>query len=565
MKTSRLSIPVNFDLSFLKIRWSDHIFVKDKSKIAGEGVVYGGNWEKAERLARQMAEMKFGASRRNLKVCEQIFIPGNNEQKTMSNEARGIQKRKSNLKVKVGRNVFEDVKTLEYIKNELKFPNKIRIDANQGYSIEQLTYLLPTLRKLGIEYVEEPVKVKDLQKAIHVLHQHGLKIILDESLNVLPFIVIPESPARRYPESTRMVDAINIKFSRTGDINKAIDLIKQCKKHHKKVIIGCSEELERGMKAIYALGHIAQQEEVLLEVEGFGPLRLAQKYQKVPRLYNRAENIFLITQHRLKQFAFTLWWHICRYVVLSIKKTKVLSALSLHIVKATGKSRLLIHPKHLLGEKFASPFLKYLKKSDMILDVGCGNGCQSIAVAKLVAHVSGFDIGKEQLSIARSNASNMNITNIDFQLYSAEKKFPLDHVSFDKVLCLGVLEHLHHREKVLREIYRVLKKEGTLFLGVPQRGTSWKNTQERFGICSFTDPDHKVEYTREGWSNLLRSTGFEVAAWYPVAYDTPWAGFIDLVGGFSLSLYRRFIQWKWTAAKKNPNESISVLIVAKKK
>ena len=58
MKIEKVSIPVDFDLSFLKIRWSDHIFVKDRGKVLGEGVVYGGDWVKAERLARQMAGME---------------------------------------------------------------------------------------------------------------------------------------------------------------------------------------------------------------------------------------------------------------------------------------------------------------------------------------------------------------------------------------------------------------------------------------------------------------------------------------------------------------------------
>ena len=47
-----LSIPVNFDLSFFKIRWSDHVLISDGGKAIGEGVVYGGDWDKAEKLKR---------------------------------------------------------------------------------------------------------------------------------------------------------------------------------------------------------------------------------------------------------------------------------------------------------------------------------------------------------------------------------------------------------------------------------------------------------------------------------------------------------------------------------
>ena len=162
-----LSIPVNFDLSFLKIRWSDHVLISDGGKVTGEGVVYGGDWDKAEKLARQMAEMKFGAQRNGLTVCEQLFISGNRKQETVSNEEiKKIVKRGSNLKLKVGRNVVEDIRVIKFILHDLKFPNQIRIDANQGYSLKQLQYLIPTLKEAGIEYVEEPVKIKDLLSCI---------------------------------------------------------------------------------------------------------------------------------------------------------------------------------------------------------------------------------------------------------------------------------------------------------------------------------------------------------------------------------------------------------------
>src|SRR3990167_901454 len=182
MKIEKVSIPVDFDLSFLKIRWSDHIFVKDRGKVLGEGVVYGGDWVKAERLARQMAEMKFGADRDGLQACEQVFILGKKEEGRRKKEIQDIIRRGSNLKLKVGRDVMEDIKVIKFIREKLKFPNEIRIDANQCYSLKQLKYIIPTLREFGIEYVEEPVKLKDLPNAIKLLRHYRLKIILDESL-----------------------------------------------------------------------------------------------------------------------------------------------------------------------------------------------------------------------------------------------------------------------------------------------------------------------------------------------------------------------------------------------
>ncbi|MEK9171261.1 MAG: methyltransferase domain-containing protein, partial [Patescibacteria group bacterium] len=452
-----LSIPVNFDLSFLKIRWSDHVLISDGGKVTGEGVVYGGDWDKAEKLARQMAEMKFGAQRNGLTVCEQLFISGNRKQETVSNEEiKKIVKRGSNLKLKVGRNVVEDIRVIKFILHDLKFPNQIRIDANQGYSLKQLQYLIPTLKEAGIEYVEEPVKIKDLPAASEILHRYGLKIILDESLNIINII-----------KFIKLIDVINLKLSRIGDINESLQLIKLAKKYNLKIVIGCSEELERGMEAIYRLGHEAKKAGVLLEVEGFGPLRLQNKSISVPRWLNRFENLIIIIGHRIRQFIFDIYWSFLKFIVLIIKKSKLISSLSLHLVKWTGKSGQKIHPKHLIFQKYPPEFLKYLEPGDSVLDVGCGNGQNSLLATGKAKMVVGFDIDKVQLKIAGVEAANRGLKNVRFDYVSAEDKFPYQSDSFDKIIFLGVLEHLSKRESILKEIKRVMKTGGELLLGVP--------------------------------------------------------------------------------------------------
>ena len=562
MKIEKVSIPVNFDLSFLKIRWSDHIFVKDRGKVLGEGVVYGGDWAKAERLARQMAEMKFGADRDGLQVCEQIFILGKKEEGRRKKEIQDIIRRGSNLKLKVGRDVMEDIKVIKFIREKLKFPNEIRIDANQGYSLKQLQYIIPTLKELGIEYVEEPVKVEDLSAAAELLHRYGLKIILDESL------LRSDLGVRQGRTFLDNIDAVNIKLSRIGDINQALHLIKVAKKHNIKVVIGCSEELERGMKAIYALGVQAKKLGVLLEVEGFGPLRLAPLAQgkppSIPRWANRLENLGLIIGHRLRTIGFDLWWEMVRIPVLFLKQSKKLSSLSLRLVELTGKYPGRIHPKHLIMVDKQPEYFKWIKRDDEVLDIGCGNGQHSVRVASRVKSVIGFDVDKIQLRLAREAVIRVGVKNVKFKNWSAMEKFPNKSEHFDCVLFLGVLEHLTGRDKVLQEVWRVLKPGGRLLLGVPNEMTSWKKNQMKFGIPHFTDPDHKIEFTDESIRRLLGNHKFKVIELSPTAYDTSWAGFIDLVGGISLEWYRKLLEWKWDMVNRFPEETISYFIIASK-
>lgn len=569
MILERVSIPVCFDLSFLRVRWSDHLLVKDKGKILGEGVVYGGDWKKAEKLARQMADMRFGADRRSLPVCEQVFIT--NQRSGIRDQVSEIIKRKSNLKLKVGKNVIKDIKVIEFIRHELKFPNEIRIDANQGYSLKQLQYLIPTLKEYGIVYVEEPVRVKDLPAAIDLLHRYGLKIILDESLfsPVIP-ARFAGAAARRAeePESIQMIDAINIKLSRIGDIKEALQLIKLAKQHGMKVVIGCSEELERGMDAIYALGRKAKKLDVLLEVEGFGPLRLAPFARRrnklsIPRWVSKVENFLLIVNHRLSLVFFDLWWGVARIPVLLLKLSKKLSSLSLRLVELTGKYPGRMHPKHLVPD-VEPQYLKWLSINDSVLDIGCGNGQHTLKAAAKVKRAVGFDTDAKQLQLARIAAKNKKLDNVEFRKLSAESKLPFTDSEFSAVLFFGVLEHLDDREGVIREVYRVLKTGGKLLLGVPHEQTSWKRLQMRFGIPHYTDPDHRIEYSQDEIKRFLTDRGFTISNIETTAYDTPWAGVIDLVGGISLRWYRRLLLRKQELARKFPEETISFFIIANK-
>ena len=103
-----------------------------------------------------------------------------------------------------------------------------------------------------------------------------------------------------------------------------------------------------------------------------------------------------------------------------------------------------------------------------------------------------------------------------------------------------------------------------MILGVPNSNTKWKIAQRRFGINSVTDPDHKVEYNKQQIEKMLTVNNFRIEKLLPTAYDTPWAGIIDIIGGIFLSVYEKLLKWKWEMARKYPDESVSYLVVAQK-
>lgn len=96
------------------------------------------------------------------------------------------------------------------------------------------------------------------------------------------------------------------------------------------------------------------------------------------------------------------------------------------------------------------------------LDVGCGGGRYTMAMARLGASEAvGCDISPDGLADARRRAAAL--PNVRFEEASA-LALPYPDASFDFVCCSGVLHHTPDPAKGLREITRVLKPQGRVFL-----------------------------------------------------------------------------------------------------
>jgi len=175
-----------------------------------------------------------------------------------------------------------------------------------------------------------------------------------------------------------------------------------------------------------------------------------------------------------------------------------------------------------------------------------------------------MDYDVAQLRVAAAEGRALGLKNVHVFAWDLARSFPFPDRSFDAALFLDVIEHLHLRLEVLREIRRVLKPSGRLLVSGPNRDTAWRRRLRAAGLFAFSDPDHKVEYTEAEFLTELRAGGFEPAApVMPVVYDTPLAGLIDALGGVSLGLYARLSRWKREVALRLPQESTGFRVVAR--
>ena len=241
-------------------------------------------------------------------------------------------------------------------------------------------------------------------------------------------------------------------------------------------------------------------------------------------------------------------------------------ALAVRLVRWTGKRPYPIHPKHLVDHPWHDWYLPYLSSGDRVLDVGCANGAHLARAATRCRAIVGFDYDLAQLPIAARTIRERGLDNARIFAWDITGAFPFPDRSFDAALFLDVIEHLVPRVGVLREIHRVLRDTGRLLVSGPNRETRWRRTLRAAGLFSYSDPDHKIEYTQPEFLAELAAAGFESdGPVMPIVLDTPWAGAIDAMGGLSLTLYGRLSRWKREAAVRHPEESTGFRVVARKR
>ena len=98
------------------------------------------------------------------------------------------------------------------------------------------------------------------------------------------------------------------------------------------------------------------------------------------------------------------------------------------------------------------------------LDIGCGTGRISLALAKLGADVTCADLSAAMLKHLKLEARKRKVASRIITINSSADKLPLDDNSFDIVTCFGLLEHLPPpvRRKTMIEAFRVLKPKGKM-------------------------------------------------------------------------------------------------------
>ena len=117
--------------------------------------------------------------------------------------------------------------------------------------------------------------------------------------------------------------------------------------------------------------------------------------------------------------------------------------------------------------------LEYIEKRAIlkgarVLDVGCGGGILSEAMAARGAKVTGIDLGAEALSAARHHARVGGI-KIEYQQAAVEAMAAKLTGHYDLVTCMELLEHVPDPQSVVRACSRLMASNGDLIFATINR------------------------------------------------------------------------------------------------
>lgn len=158
-----------------------------------------------------------------------------NAEETLKEAAEYIQRGFRILKIKLGKDIDEDIERLVRLRERFGNAIVIRIDANQGYSPEQTVEFYRKTAALTIELIEQPLPAKSVAEMKNLPAEIRNKLAADESL-------ITPKDALELIKPPYAAGIFNIKLMKCGGVSQALKIADIAQAGSVDLFWGCNDE-----------------------------------------------------------------------------------------------------------------------------------------------------------------------------------------------------------------------------------------------------------------------------------------------------------------------------------
>lgn len=146
------------------------------------------------------------------------------------------------LKIKAGIDYKDDIRAMKLIREAVGRDVRLRVDANQGYSVSEAVCALEGFHEYGIEAVEQCLPYWDMEGSVYVRnYAKGIQIMLDESIHD------PSDAARACRLGA--ADVFNIKLMKCGGLYPAMKINAIAEANGVTCMVGCMLETRLAITA----------------------------------------------------------------------------------------------------------------------------------------------------------------------------------------------------------------------------------------------------------------------------------------------------------------------------
>ncbi len=166
------------------------------------------------------------------------------------------------------------------------------------------------------------------------------------------------------------------------------------------------------------------------------------------------------------------------------------------------------------------------ERGDFVIDVGCGSGVCAAFAADRGAEVLGVDGNAAAISFATKQFAGSRRAR--FRLALLDELSELPPSSFNKAMCLEVLEHLAVSQirVLLASIYECLRESGLLLITTPNYRSAWPliefSLDQLHLVPKLREEQHVTKLHHRGLRCLAESHGFELVTRRAICTLAPW-------------------------------------------